>query len=160
MGLYSKLQQTLQTHANPSETSMDPWKQGLTVLQAAATDLLVAGLALFLFFFDRWQEISLLCARWIAHELHSWLYIILLSYAQYHIFCIRLFSPKYSVIVDPIVLMFVFSFCAPEHVLISVLYVLTLYFLKYTVHSCYVLFIHSLLPVSFWHVCSFPFISF
>jgi hypothetical protein len=47
----------------------------------------------------------------------SWLYLILFSHAQDHIFCIRLFFQKYTVIVDPIALMSMFSFCAPEHVL-------------------------------------------
>ena len=157
---------------------MDLWKHGLNGITSGCDRLTCSGLDpvgffpflffsflffsflffSFLFFSfvcvcvcvsDRWQENSLLCARWMSYELHSWLYLILLPHSQYHIFCIRLFFQKYSVVVDPIALMFVFSFCGPEHVLTWVLCVLTLYWLKYTVHSCYILFIYSLLPICF-----------
>ena len=43
---------------------MDPWKQGRMALQAAATELLVAGMAQWVCISSyRWQEKSLLYAR-------------------------------------------------------------------------------------------------
>ena len=70
------------------------------------------------------------------------------SCTRQHIFCVKLFFQRYIVVVDLFALMSLFYFCTPEICLTRVLYVLTLYWIKCTVHSCYVLFICSLLPVS------------
>jgi len=48
----------------PRELSIELWKHGLVALLAAATELLVAGLAQWVCFVcDRWQEKSLFCVH-------------------------------------------------------------------------------------------------
>jgi hypothetical protein len=59
---YSRLpiiiQNNMNIPANSCKESIDFWKHGLVALKAAATELLVAGLAQWVCFVcDRWQEI-------------------------------------------------------------------------------------------------------
>jgi len=64
---------------NTGETSMHPWKQGLVAPQAAATGLLVAGLAQWVYFVcDRWKEKSLLCAWSNTHEARDFFFKVTL----------------------------------------------------------------------------------
>jgi hypothetical protein len=47
----------------------------------------------------------------------SSLCLILLSFAEDHIFCIRLFLQKFTLVVDPVAFMHMFCLCTPEYVI-------------------------------------------